>query len=90
MTTEITKHEGKKYLRTVYPAFPVDVGVAAVPSILIDVYCVLEAFQVICPATAHAVKKLLCAGERSKGSRLQDLEGARAAINRAIELEKQR
>jgi hypothetical protein len=53
----------------------------------IDVYDVLVAFNVTCPAVQHGVKKLLCAGLRGKGDRLQDLTEARQAIDRAIELE---
>lgn len=53
-------------------------------------YCVLNAFEVDCPATAHTIKKLLCAGKRGRGSRIDDLVGAIAAINSAIEMEKQR
>ncbi len=52
-----------------------------------DVYDVLRAFEVNCPATAHAAKKLLCAGIRGHKSRRQDLIEARIAIERAIEME---
>lgn len=55
-----------------------------------DVYSVLEAFQVTCPARQHAIKKLLCAGIRGKGDSLQDLRETKDAIVRAIELETQR
>ena len=51
-----------------------------------DIYSVLVAWSVACPARAHAVKKLLCAGQRGAKSELQDLEEARAAIDRAIQL----
>ncbi len=68
-----------KYLRTL-PAVNDDGQV--------DVYSVLVGFGVTCPATAHAVKKLLCAGVRDKGSRLQDLEEAKVALERAIALER--
>lgn len=81
MEFSIKNHEGKKYLRTIWPATegqPVD----------IDVYCVLEAFKVECQAVGHAIKKLLCAGMRGKGNVLQDLIGAQAALARAIELQK--
>lgn len=56
----------------------------------IDIYCVLEAFNVTCPARQHAIKKLLCAGIRGKGDTLQDLTESLSAIKRAIELEKNR
>lgn len=83
--TKIQGHEGRKYLRQIYPASdimqdPID----------IDVYCVLEAFDVTCPARAHAIKKLLCCGTRGKGNELADLEGVLAAVNRAIELQELR
>jgi hypothetical protein len=79
----IEQHEGKKYLRRI--CSPVD-GT----SIEIDVYAVLEAFSVTCPARAHAIKKLLCAGTRGKGDAIADLTGAAAAVDRAIQLEQQR
>lgn len=81
MTLPITEHEGKKYLREVVSATDKTSKVA------IDVYEVIVAFQVTCPARAHAIKKLLCAGTRNKGSELDDLKGALAALNRAIELQ---
>lgn len=52
-----------------------------------DVYAVLEAFNVTCPARQHAVKKLLCSGIRGKGDTMQDLKEARDAIDRAIQME---
>jgi hypothetical protein len=56
----------------------------------VDVYAVLDAFKVVCPACQHAIKKLLCAGLRGKGDKLQDLREARDAITRAIQLEEAR
>jgi hypothetical protein len=82
-TTNIRNHEGKKYLREIHGA---DVPVI----INVDVYSVLEAYKVTCPARAHAIKKLLCAGQRGKGEELADVIGALAAVNRAIDLQKQR
>ena len=52
----------------------------------IDVYDVLTAYGVTCPAVAHAVKKLLMAGERGHKDRRTDLAEAIASIHRAIEL----
>ena len=69
---------GSKYLR-------------AVPCMIdgkIDVYAVLDAFAVTCPARQHAIKKLLCSGLRDKGSAAQDLSEARDAIDRAIQMER--
>jgi hypothetical protein len=56
----------------------------------VDVYAVLDAFDVGCPATAHAVKKLLFPGIRGGKDRLQDLTEARDAIDRAIQMHKAR
>ncbi len=56
----------------------------------VDVYSVLEAFAVRCPATQHAIKKLLCAGIRGQKTTVQDLEEARDSISRAIQMETQR
>ncbi len=78
MTSE---HSGNKYNRKVYsvtqPAAWVDC----------DVYAILKAFAVTCPARQHAIKKLLCAGIRGKGGEFQDLIEARDAISRAIEMQ---
>ena len=53
-----------------------------------DVYRVLTAFNVSSPPVQHALKKLLCAGIRGKGSEVQDLSEARDAITaRLLELE---
>lgn len=56
----------------------------------VDVYAVLEAFAVTCPARQHAVKKLLCTGIRGKGDTIQDLTEARDAIDRAIQMQQAR
>jgi hypothetical protein len=79
MTTPIAGHEGLKYLRTIRSAENDD-------TIKVDVYSILVAFGVTCPARAQAIKKLLCCGQRGKGDERADLGGAIAAINRAIEL----
>lgn len=76
----INQHEGKKYLRKIHPADKVG------EPINVDVYSVLEAFNVTCPAIAHAIKKLLAPGQRGKGDAIADLKGVLAAVNRAIDL----
>jgi hypothetical protein len=53
---------------------------------IIDVYDVLVAFNVTCPAIQHAVKKLLCTGIRGHKDSAQDLIEAKESIARAIEL----
>jgi hypothetical protein len=75
-TLSIKEHSGSKYLREIITS----------ADGLVDVYAVLDAFEVKCPGSQHAIKKLLCAGIRGKGSELQDLREARDAIDRAIEL----
>jgi secreted trypsin-like serine protease len=80
MTKKIVEHEGKKYLRRIRSC--VDQR-----SIDIDVYDVLVAFNVTCPARGQAIKKLLCAGLRGKGDVRDDLKGAEAAVARAIDLQ---
>lgn len=69
---------GQKYLRKV---------LGATSENRIDVYSVLLTFDVTCPARQHAIKKLLCAGLRSKGNTLQDLNEAKDAIERAITIQ---
>ncbi len=54
---------------------------------VVDVYAVLYAFGVVCPARQHAIKKLLCAGIRGKGDAMDDLGGAILAIHRAMDIE---
>jgi len=80
----IEKHEGKKYLRKICSAKLRDNKFDAIE---VDVYAVIEAFKITCPAQQHALKKVLAAGQRGKGTKVQDLVGAIAALNRAIELE---
>jgi hypothetical protein len=76
---KIDSHEGKKYLRKIRDARD--------PRCVcdVDVYAVLKAFRVENAPVSHAIKKLLCAGDRGKGSYLDDLIGAQAALFRAIE-----
>ena len=56
----------------------------------IDVYDVLNAFGVTCPAAQHAIKKLLMPGKRWHKSELGDLLEARASVDRAIDLARER
>lgn len=73
---EVEKIGGtNKYTRTIY-------------GVEVDVYDVLVAWNVTCPATQHAIKKLLMPGQRGSKDKLQDLEEAGQAIERAIELNK--
>lgn len=82
--TKIQDHEGNKYIREIHSCDP------TMPSTLVDVYAIIECFDIRCPARQHALKKLLCAGIRGKGDEVADLVGVLAATNRAIELQKRR
>lgn len=54
--------------------------------VTVDVYAVLVAFDVTCPAIAHAVKKLLAPGQRGHKDKAQDLGEARSSIDRALQM----
>ena len=60
-----------------------------VPGTTIDIYDVLKAWGVTCPATQHAIKKLLQPGERGHKDKLTDLREALASVERAIQMEEQ-
>lgn len=83
------EHSGNKYHRIIQDingreckVFDNESG-KQIPAV-IDVYSVLEAFDVRTPAIQHCIKKLLCAGIRGKGSEYQDLKEARDAITRRL------
>lgn len=53
----------------------------------VDVYRVLELFNVVNPCLQHAIKKLLVAGGRGAGKNIeQDLREAIDSINRALQM----
>lgn len=52
-------------------------------NIAIDVYDVLDAFKVENPAVQHAIKKMLCAGQRGYKDYEQDLDEAIQSLERA-------
>lgn len=58
--------------------------------VTVDVYRVLDAFQVTDPAIQHALKKMLCTGLRGHKGYLTDLEDAIESLEKAKELRKQR
>jgi hypothetical protein len=74
---------GSKYHRTITQTL---CGDTCGCSVTIDVYDVLQAFGVTCPALQHGIKKLLCAGLRGGKSAEQDIEEAILSCRRAIEL----
>ena len=54
--------------------------------VFVDIYDVLRAWNVTCPASQHAIKKLLAAGQRGHKSKLKDLQEAANSANRAVKL----
>lgn len=60
----------------------------AIKGVTVDVYDVLVAFGVTCPAMAHAIKKMLMPGQRGSKDAEQDKREAIQAIERSIELMK--
>lgn len=52
----------------------------------IDVYRVLDLYDVTQPALQHAVKKLLCAGQRGAKDYERDLREAIDSIERALQM----
>jgi hypothetical protein len=67
---EIETRDGSKYDRPV-------------KGVTIDVYDVLEAFNVTCPALQHLIKKALCVGLRGHKSPKRDLKDIVESANRA-------
>ena len=57
-----------------------------VKGVTVDVYDVLKAFGVTCPAMQHAAKKVLCAGLRGHKDKLKDIREAIEALERAEQL----
>ena len=55
-----------------------------------DVYSVLAAFGVKCPARQHAIKKLLMPGQRGAKGEIQDLDEALVSVSRAIDMARAR
>ena len=78
LTPDFTKVSSNKYER--------EITDRKGNSATVDVYDVLKAFNVTCPATQHAVKKLLCSGLRGHKDLQTDLIEAKESIVRAIEL----
>lgn len=60
-----------------------------IKDVTVDVYDVLDAFGVTCPAMAHAIKKMLMPGLRGHKDAEQDKREAIQAIERSIELHKE-
>lgn len=57
---------------------------------VVDVYDVIEAFAITCPAISHAAKKVLCAGLRGHKDQLTDIQDVIDSMERAKQLHKNR
>ena len=55
----------------------------------IDVYRVLDLFEVESHAAGHAIKKLLCSGQRGAKDKAQDIQEAIDSLNRELEMMKE-
>lgn len=53
----------------------------------IDVYRVLDLFGVLNPCVQHAVKKLLCSGQRGVKDTRQDVQEAITSLVRYLEMQ---
>lgn len=58
--------------------------------VMVDVYDVLDAFKVECPALQHLIKKALACGQRGHKDMLDDLLDINASAKRALSLHAQR
>lgn len=74
-------HTGSKYHRTIHPLRKDAFGSNP---IVVDVYRVIDAFEIKDPGCQHAFKKIACRGIRGKGGELQDtMEAIDALIESA-------
>jgi hypothetical protein len=74
-----------KYLRTIRGRIGIKDRAGRL-ELEVDVYDVLKAFEVTCPARQHVIKKLLCSGIRGTKTAVEDLIEARMSLDRAIEM----
>jgi hypothetical protein len=81
---------GTKYHRTIAQTLPDKDNCTEEIAVTVDVYDVLAAFGVTCPAIQHAVKKLLSPGQRGAKDKIKDLQEAAVSIQRAIQMESSR
>lgn len=55
----------------------------------IDIYRILDLYQVTNPAIQHAIKKLLCAGQRGSKNEYQDVVEAAKSIDRWLDMRRE-
>lgn len=76
--------ENNKYIRTIYSNKGEITGTEIKAEV--DVYDVLGAFNVTCPALQHLTKKALCVGIRGHKNQEDDLKDIIKSAKRALEL----
>ena len=55
----------------------------------IDIYRILDLYEVKAPAIQHAIKKLLCAGQRGNKDEYQDIVEAAKSIDRWLDMRRE-
>lgn len=74
--------DGDKYIRTMY-------GLCGT-AVKVDAYRVLDAYPTNDPAVDHAIKKMLCAGQRGHKYKITDYENAIESMQKALVLLQQK
>ena len=82
--------KGEKYRKVITGRAANTGAITEYESVIVDVYDVLVAFKVTCPATQHAVKRLLAMGQRGHKDKMTDLKEAHWQLERAMQLEENR
>lgn len=54
---------------------------------VVDIYRILELYEVTDPCVQHAVKKLLCSGKRGVKEMSKDIKEASDTLNRYFEMQ---
>jgi hypothetical protein len=86
-TVQEASRDGDKYNRKVTAmTTDEDPSERTLVEVTIDVYDVLEAFNVTCPALQHLIKKSLCVGLRGHKSPERDLKDIIESSERALKM----
>lgn len=87
---EIRAPRPNKYMRKIKTFESHDINGSPIEiDVWVDVYDVIKAFNVTSGPMQHALKKVLCAGERGHKDLLEDLNDIIASVEREIEMVKE-
>lgn len=87
---EIKAPRPNKYMRKIKSFESHDINGSPIEiDVWVDVYDVIKAFNVTSGPMQHALKKVLCAGERGHKDLLEDLNDIIASVEREIEMVKE-